>query len=334
MALILNEKYSSYKTFFVNRLLKLLPAYWIVLLLTLIVMALGYAVLGNGLVLQQFIQNNAGFSLSTMCFLLISNLLISGQNLAMFLTANTHGLLEFTSNYLATRVSLHEYMFVPQAWTLCIEMTFYLIAPFLVKRNYKIIFGFMGLSIATRLFLYSIGLKHDPFIFRFFPNELLFFLTGILAYKIYTKIRDNEFIKKYAIYFSIFLLGYVLLYQYIPCTDMIKKIFLYSAIAPLMPIVFVQFKNIKWDRAIGDLSYLVYISHFLIIDIFKIFGNVPFIDKNCTLLVLISTLVFSVLLNKIVIEKIENYRQSGINDLKPKESTSNIVLTNEQIIVT
>jgi len=314
MTLILNEKYSDYKTFLTNRFLKIFPTYWIVLLLTIGVSILGYAIFGNGFVLQKIIENKDHLSLSTLLYLIVSNITISGQNLILYLTANSQGLLEFTSNFRAEKIPLYEYLFIPQAWTLCVEMSFYLIAPFLVKRNFKFVLGIIGISLLSRVILYTHGFNHDTFNYRFFPNELMFFLAGTLAYKFYTKIKTNELVKKYAIYFTVFLIGYVLVYQYIPTKDVDKKLFLYCSLVPLIPIVFVQCKKIKWDRFIGDLSYPVYISHFFIIEIFRLFENRSFIAQNFTLLTLLSTIVFSIILNKTIIQKVETYRQNRIKN--------------------
>ena len=165
MALILNEKYiginNSYKLFITNRLLRLYPVYWVVLLLT-ILYSISVSIYSKG-------NDFAGFSLyvtyfdkmslSSFLFLIFTNLSLFLQDTVMFLGLDvTKGNLFFTSNYKVTTPLLYQFLFIPQAWTIGIELTFYLIAPFVVKKKLNFILLLFVLSVILRFVLYQCGL--------------------------------------------------------------------------------------------------------------------------------------------------------------------------------
>ncbi len=143
---ILNEKYigvnNSYKLFLTNRLLRLFPIYWFVLALT-IAASLFYCFYTNFEHLGYFelyVDFFKKMDISSLIYLLFTNLFIIGQDTILFLGLNTEtGNLFFTQNFKHTNPQLYQFMAIPQAWTISIELLFYILAPFILKRNYKII---------------------------------------------------------------------------------------------------------------------------------------------------------------------------------------------------
>jgi peptidoglycan/LPS O-acetylase OafA/YrhL len=202
MSLILNEKYAgkgSYKLFITNRFLRLYPIYWIVSGLTVIISFI-YAVKTKGNFLILYDVNNAYLKEihpSTVCFLLFSNIFIFFYVFVMFLRVNwSTGLLEFTKNFYGAEQPLYQFLLVPQAWTLGVELLFYMIAPFIVRRNKKIVFPLILFSIGLRLVLmYKFDLRNDPWNYRFFPTELVFFLLGNISYRIYRNLNNVKLVK-------------------------------------------------------------------------------------------------------------------------------------------
>ena len=84
-----------------------------------------------------------------------------------------------------SEIPIYSGLIIPQAWTLGLELSFYLIAPFILKRLNLIII-LLIISILTRIYLYYIGLGlQDPWSYRFFPTELAFFLFGSLSHQIW-----------------------------------------------------------------------------------------------------------------------------------------------------
>ena len=70
--------------------------------------------------------------------LVLSNIFILGQDL-IFLTGIFDGNYSFTTDFTQSELPIWAGLLVPQAWTLALEITFYLIAPFiLVKKDFNV----------------------------------------------------------------------------------------------------------------------------------------------------------------------------------------------------
>jgi|SRR6185312_4302128 len=321
MSLILNEKYvgknKSYKLFITNRLLRLYPVYWTVLLCVLFA-TIAIAIVSKGHYLGKFdgylsITPNV-FSFG---YMILTNIFIFGQDIVMFLGIHANnGNLFFTSNFWKTSPALWVMLFIPQAWTLGVELTFYLVAPFLVRRKARLIISLIILSFGLRLFIfYYLGLKNDPWTYRFFPTELMFFLLGYVSFRILLWVQKMKISKIKSIAAWTFIVTFTLLYSFIPDTKFssfpfsVKEILYFIIVVLSIPVVFNFFKRNKLDNKTGELSYPVYICHnFVALIIYTVPGK--FLDHSW--LITISVLAFSYLLNKFIAEPVEKYRQSRL----------------------
>lgn len=321
MTLILNEKYigknDSYKLFITNRLLRLYPIYWTVLLLTIL------ASVGINLVttvnymgkIQPYINHFQSLNMGSLLFLVLTNIIIFFQDFVMFLGIDkTTGGLFFTSNFQQTHPQLWTFLLVPQAWSIGIEISFYLIAPFIVRKKLSFIYGLLLLSTLLRILLFTNGLDHDPWTYRFFPTELLFFLLGTLAYHTYKKIDLLNLKKPFLMSIYVFILLFTLSYSWIPITN--KMYIYFTSFFLSLPFVFILTKRWKRDRYIGELSYPIYISHLLVLMIVRYMKIPETIETG--LVATVVSLFFSVLLNELIAKKIELFRQKRL-----KTSTSN-----------
>ena len=188
MSMILDKKYigkGSYYLFISNRLLRLYPVYWTILFLTLLVSLITIICSGTleNSILSPYITFYNKFSLETLIFLILTNIFLLGQDVVMFLGINPeNGNVFFTQNFWNTSPQFFRFLIVPQAWTLGIELMFYLIAPLLVKRKAQYIILLIFFSLGIRLYTYVV-LKYsfDPWTYRFFPSELALFLLGTLS---------------------------------------------------------------------------------------------------------------------------------------------------------
>jgi len=316
MTFILNEKYigvnGSYKLFISNRLLRLYPVYWTVLLLAILVAFIslihsGGVDFGN---LQSFRHYASTMNPLSMIFLVFTNIFMIFQDTVMFLGLNTsNGLLFFTSNFRQTNPPLFSFLLVPQAWTIGIEIAFYLIVPFLARKKAWIIGILILLSIGIRIALYHNGLTHDPWAYRFFPAEIVYFLLGMIGYKIYKKmqhIKPNS-IPLYMVF------GLILCFTlFFGLIHLQGKGYLYLlTFSACVPFVFILSKNWRIDRFLGELSYPIYISHLLVQTVLTLLNVQDIgIGKGLTL-VLFSVLV-AIALNQLVIKRVEVLRQSRV----------------------
>jgi peptidoglycan/LPS O-acetylase OafA/YrhL len=317
MSLILNEKYikknNSYKLFISNRFMRLFPIYWVVLLLTIFLSLIIYA-LSGGKDAGQFalyITYAKNMDITSLIFLIFTNIFLFFQDIVMFLGLNTStGHLFFTPNFRNTSPQLWNFLFIHQAWTIGVELTFYLFAPFIVRRRPKFIMILIVLSAFLRFILYKSGMHNDPWTYRFFPTELVFFLFGNISYRIYVKIREMK-IKN--LHLDV-LLGitfiFTLIYDWIPVPHKAYLYFLFMFLA--IPFIFLRTKGWKKDTFIGELSYPVYISHLFILSLITIF-NIPLIGGQGFTLSILS-IVFSILLNLVIAKKVEAYRQKRVTN--------------------
>ncbi|MFP5039474.1 acyltransferase family protein [Parasediminibacterium sp. JCM 36343] len=317
MALILNEKYvginNSYKLFISNRFLRIYPIYWLILFLT-IVYSVAMAIHSHGKYFGNFniyADYSRNMSVGSLCFLGFTNLFLFLQDIVMFLGLDLRtGHLFFTANFRETDPMLYRFLFIPQAWTIGVEITFYLIAPFIARKKLEIIILLIMLSLSLRLVLYyQLGLKNDPWTYRFFPTELVFFLLGIVSYHGYKKLCNLEINNIYLklIWFGI--VGFTIFYDFLPIP---AKNYLYLiAFFISIPFVFILTKRWKKDSYIGELSYPIYISHMFVLTIISGI-KFPIIFGGIGLSLTLMTIVFATILNEWVAKKIEKIRQKRI----------------------
>jgi peptidoglycan/LPS O-acetylase OafA/YrhL len=252
MALVLNEKYGAgtYWLFISNRLLRLLPAYFVVLVFSL-------AAASNWRPILALDPLACGY-------FIVSQLLIVGQELYVFLLVN-HGTLVWTLHPAGIPKLLYTFSPIPQAWTLALEMYFYLLAPFLVRRGPVVIAAIIAVSLVLRMSLQgAFGFSGDPWSFRFFPSEIALFLTGSLGYYAYAAAEAAQRSRLKALLSVIAVLLFVCLA--INRWDGVPRLLSLSVLAVVIvavPRLFELTRNIAWDKYIGELSYPLYICHFL-----------------------------------------------------------------------
>lgn len=310
MALVLNEKYigqnNSYKLFITNRLLRIYPVYWIILILTILLFLifLIFNKDGNNSILYNYINYNHKLSLSSFLFLLFSNIFILFQDFIMFLGVNIEGNLIFTSDYNKTNPMLWTFLFVPQAWSVSLEIIFYFIAPFLLRRNLIFISVLTLLTFIVRYIFYQSGYNHDPWTYRFFPFELGYFLLGAIAYHLYIRINDRKIDQKILVAFFSVIILWTLISPKLDNGSNNPYLLMFSI---SLPFIFILTKKSQIDSYLGNLSYPMYVSHVFIFYVVRII-NIPYV-KNSGIKLSFLTIVFSILLNKLISEKIEMIRQ-------------------------
>ncbi len=282
MTLILNEKYvgeGSYLTFAKSRLLRLLPMFLAVLATT--VLAAFVLQWTNGVRIEPLArwQEHAGaMPFAQLLALVASNLAIVGQDAITFCAVDpqTHALF-FTSNFHDHPLPAWQFLFVPQAWTVSVEISFYLVAPLLVRRRPWLIAALVLASLGLRVWLMRhFSLYHDPWTYRFFPTELALFLSGALAWHGYRWLGARGLLRPSVCWLAtIAALALVLGFTFLPPILRQGRYALPGLLAVmvvLLPFVFHATKTNALDRAIGELSYPVYLVHYLLVFVFGAVG--------------------------------------------------------------
>lgn len=142
----------------------LYPIYWAVLLLT-ILLSIAASIASGGHSLgkaQAYLTYYDQLSIGSFLFLILTNIGLFLQDTVLFLGLDQiTGNLFFTENFRLCKPVVSNFLLVPQAWTIGIELTFYLIAPFIVRRRLSSILLWIVASLSFRIILYYRGLDFD-----------------------------------------------------------------------------------------------------------------------------------------------------------------------------
>lgn len=217
--------------FYLNRALRIYPVY--------------YAAAGAALILDLALFGPAGFlgqPASTQGFIGTTTVTLFGQGWHMFLLP---------------RDSLN-FILLPQAWTLDLELTFYLIAPFIVGRT-RLLLAIVAVSQIARLFVaWKFGLWQDPWSYRFFPFEIGLFAMGALSH---SWLLPRVKAAKWALPVTCVAVGVTLAFPLIHAPNAVQSIVAVPLMFLALPFVFAFQKGRGWDSKIGELSYPLYLVH-------------------------------------------------------------------------
>jgi len=312
MALILDKKYNNKSTFLFlsNRFLRIFPLYWIILLIIFTLTLLKFLFhLGTA---DNAIIHYINWSPHTSQF-------IFGLDLFNFIMRNIT--LIFTFDYFIVNNNTPGYLMIQQAWSLQIELLFYLLAPFLTRFPTKsllvftflYLFLFFGFVIPFHLFQYNL--------IYFWISYLVYFLAGIMSYRFLHKrlliIKPHPYFVQII---SILFISYLLLYNFFPFKFSFPLIHdsdlpYYAMLAISLPFIFLQTSSSIIDAFIGKLSYPIYVSHILII---KLISNIPLFHNESnlkTVIVIVFTILLSFFMVKLIESPINRFRQARVKSL-------------------
>jgi peptidoglycan/LPS O-acetylase OafA/YrhL len=150
-----------------------------------------------------------------------------------------------------------------------------------------------------------LGLGNDPWNYRFFPSELAFFMAGSVGYKAYANFSPQlaAFVTNKGWLVWLFWLS-ILTYSRLP-GDAVVRSACFLAVTPIMvPLLFAAFSKNGWDRAIGELSYPLYLLHMWVLYLFDPIRHSHFYSLLCLVVGLASAYLFYWLIER----QLELYR--------------------------
>jgi peptidoglycan/LPS O-acetylase OafA/YrhL len=311
MALILTEKYNrphDYGVFLKQRFLRIYPTYLIIVALIMVVEAV---MLPDSPLncWKSWNQYGPHFPLVTTILLGVTNLIIIGQDWLLFFAVNPHtGVLYPTADFRMDPIPGYLFLFCRPSWSLGVELTFYAMAPFLVRQKVLLQVAVLLASVAVRVGLQVVfHLGNDPWSYRFFPSQLAFFMAGSLGYLTYrhygAQLARFAAGKPWLIW--IFWLS-IFTYSRIPGNDEVRADCFLVLTALMVPLLFAAFCKSNWDRALGELSYPLYLIHMLVLFLLGPIRESHFYTTACLVMAIASAYFFY----HFIESRIELYRAS------------------------
>ncbi len=284
MALILTTKYTAdhpnrYWLFISNRFLRIYPCYYVVLLLSLAFYAAASFYLhhpADRLVLWQTAWSHGqiwGLFFVSLCQLTVIGMdavCVFVYNVAQGIHLPGIDTAAASVAWLPTAgadpsgtVPAWRFLFVPQSWSISIELLFYLVVPWLISWRTRSLVILAGLSLvsyfANCLFVYPA--LADQLGYFFFPFHLFLFILGMLACR-----HSADFLSRVSRPFKIAMVtalsGGLALSQFVPMAP--RNFVCVVLVALSLPILFDWTKYSRFQKWVGDLSYPVYICHILV----------------------------------------------------------------------
>lgn len=165
-------------------------------------------------------------------------------------------------------------------WTLATEMTFYLIAPFVLRsRIWPVVIAvasvFVRILLNIRFPSHTAPQLWDNWCYYFFPSLVFFFMLGHFSRQIYKRIP----IPSWMSWLGLGLVGLLCLLQ--DARFDYENVYFYLAILAFiisLPKIFEITKNNKICNFLGDLTYPLYLSHGVMIAVIE--DRCPFVQRT------------------------------------------------------
>lgn len=269
----ISENYNQ-KKFWIDRFLRIYPLHlFVLLLITFLFLVLGSNYL---LILKQFVSH-------------------------LFLIQNYIHIKEIYS-------SLHK-----PAWSICCEIFFYFIFPFIILKIKDNNILFILLLIGFAFFLYYINPHGSMFIGINPVIRLSDFIVGILSFQLYGKLKIYceklkfyhynllEFFAVIILFASLTFAHHINYYQLFPLFWVTMVIFIITM--SYSKGVLAKILSQNFLILLGEISYSIYMTHYLILTVLTSFFRDSFIFSNRPIFIssfLAITIIFSYFTYKIV----------------------------------
>ena len=264
ISLVLSGKYDAstpagLRLFYTNRALRIFVPYWTFCLLIIVAQTMVSA--GPQ---SQLLQQWPEMSFATRVYLMFTNIFVIGQEWTMWLSYEHGSLIPvWSSDGLPTHPSI--FYVIPQAWSMSLELMFYALAPFLVRRHWLMLLAYIAATYAARQLLMAYGFNGSGFVYRFFPVELGLFLAGVLAHRVFAFAdarRNGSRAASVAVTAALISMMFIMRYW-----DMWESHRFYALVVVALPSLFLVSRHFAFDRWLGELSYPIYLCHLAVLGI-------------------------------------------------------------------
>jgi peptidoglycan/LPS O-acetylase OafA/YrhL len=273
MALVLDTRYQGrLGVFYLNRFLRIYPLYWVVLALAVLLASwvlyrMGYL----GPILSLWIQFLPQFKPSSAWLLVLSQLFLVSLPWIFLLDFRApDGALHLSATPNAQPLPAYPFTIIRPAWSLGIEDLFYLMAPAITACPDGLLLVLAALSGGAKAWSCFGRLNYDPWTFMFAGFEIFFFVAGILSYRLYAALKaggrlGDRMWKALAVLACLA----VVTTPWMHVADSVAWIPLALALALGLPGIHAWGSGRSWDRALGDISYPLYLIHQVVLMVFE-----------------------------------------------------------------
>ena len=309
IALILSGKYADTPQgnwiFYSNRAVKIYVPYLAILAVSVAVWLVARATSGNAGPLQPFFGGAMSFGAWT--YAILTNLFLIGMEWGSMLIERG-GELFLSIHAIEQPPNASQYNPIVPAWTLSLELTFYLIAPFVLRRHFLLIAALALASYFFRFEAYANGYRSLATEYRFFPFELSLFLYGALSFRVYRFLRERELMfPAFSLAFTaICVVGAISLPQYVSR----HPYQLYAVIGLALPSFFDFSTRHRWDRWLGDLSYPLYLVHWPVCAFALASVGDAAKGPLYAYLVVLASIALSIAINHFLVYPVDQWRQN------------------------
>src|SRR5262249_23212994 len=137
-----------------------------------------------------FMQYWPEMTLLTRIYLLFSNIFILTQEWSMWLVYQSGAIIPvWNSDFHSPH--LGPVQVIPPPWGLALELMFYALAPFLVRRHWLVLVAIIVATYVSRSAAAAYGFDGSGFAYRFFPFEIGLFLAGVLSHRAYAYVNSR-----------------------------------------------------------------------------------------------------------------------------------------------
>jgi peptidoglycan/LPS O-acetylase OafA/YrhL len=298
IAMVLDRTYRSNALFWANRGLRLLPSYWVVAAVTLIILPAN---------LPDIWARFMSLPIFARAFVVFSNFSLIGQDWPLFFGFN-HGHLSLVKYFGDSDFPLYKLLVDPPAWSLGIELGFYALAPFILRKGWTVLLGCLVGSLVLRVALAVAGLRDDPWSYRFFPSELATFLAGSVAYRIYrmyqSKLTGRPWLGRTV---TLLILAVIACVGSVRLGGRQQQLLSVAVVASGLPFLAAASRSSRIDRFVGNLSYPIYICHWMVMRLVNEYATLPNLASKVAVTVA-GVVIVGLLLQLCVDEPIERLR--------------------------
>jgi peptidoglycan/LPS O-acetylase OafA/YrhL len=318
MAMILLEKYGQTRmgliNFAISRILRLYPLYLVILALTISWHFTCEFSTHGGTPTPTILRLSALMPWWQTSLVWFSNIFLIGVDIpSLFHWSKPKGFEFLRSLPFEERngtMWLGFAVWVRQAWSIGAEVCFYCLSPLIVFSSWNGWKGVLIAGIGSILIAKVCTVYFMAPIYFFWPALLVYFVTGIVLYKLYRLVELDRLIPKSITWRLVIFCSSLVWTVVLPSVgSSLPALALYGVAAISIPLLFAATKANRLDRIIGNLSYATYLNHLLVASIVSVVvKRLEITPHFSTGLVIIGSVLFALVLERLIERPIELIR--------------------------